>query len=209
MKSKTRSLTLMAILIAVMLVMGFVPNLGYIMIGPVYITLMGIPVVVGTLVLGLRAGLGMGALFALISLVKMFAMPDMFASLVVGEFGKYGIFYMMCLVIPRLLMPLSIWGVSRAVKMKKEILNLGAASLAGSLTNTVGYLLLAGMTLGPVISVCYNVPLEGAAAVVWGIALTNGLPEAVLVTLLCPPIVRALKKTIPPIETVKQKEITQ
>ena len=69
MKTKTRSLTLMAILIAIMLLMGFVPNLGFIMIGPVSITLMCIPVIVATMVLGLKTGLGMGALLSLIHIL--------------------------------------------------------------------------------------------------------------------------------------------
>ena len=111
MKTKTRSLTLMAILIAIMLLMGFVPNLGFIMIGPVSITLMCIPVIVATMVLGLKTGLGMGALFAAISIVKMFTMPDAFSALVVDDFGQYGLTYIVSLIVPRLLIPLVTWGV--------------------------------------------------------------------------------------------------
>ena len=110
MKTKTRSLTLMAILIAVMLLMGYVPNLGFIMIGPISITLMCIPVIIATLVLGLKTGLMMGLLFAVISISKIFVMPDAFSAIVVDDFGKYGVLYMLCLLIPRVLIPVTTWG---------------------------------------------------------------------------------------------------
>ena len=135
MKTKTRSLTLMAILIAVMLLMGYVPNLGFIMIGPISITLMCIPVIIATLVLGLKTGLMMGLLFAVISISKIFVMPDAFSAIVVDDFGKYGVLYMLCLLIPRVLIPVTTWGMGKAMKTKKEYVNLAVASLTGSLTN--------------------------------------------------------------------------
>ena len=208
MKTKTRTLTLMAILIAIMLLMGFVPNLGFIMIGPVSITLMCIPVIVATMVLGLRTGLGMGALFALISVVKMFTMPDAFSALVVDDFGKYGFLYIISLVVPRLLIPLVTWGAGRAIRTKKEYVNLGVASLLGSLTNTAGYLLLVGLALTPFVCSLYGVDPAGAVIVIWTIVLTNGLPEAIAATLICPPIIRALKKVVPRIGAAKSKEIS-
>lgn len=207
MKTKTRSLTLMAILIAIMLLMGFVPNLGFIMIGPVSITLMCIPVIVATMVLGLKTGLGMGALFAAISIVKMFTMPDAFSALVVDDFGQYGLMYIVSLIVPRLLIPLVTWGVGCIMRTKKEFVNLGVASLLGSLTNTAGYLILVGLALTPLICSLYGVDAAGAVVVIWTIVLTNGLPEAIAATLICPPIIRALRKVVPRIGAAKSKEI--
>ena len=206
MKTKTRSLTLMAILIAIMLLMGFVPNLGFIMIGPVSITLMCIPVIVATMVLGLKTGLGMGALFAIISVVKMFMMPDAFSALVVDDFGQYGLLYIVALIVPRLLIPVVTWYVGKAMRTKKDYVNYGVASLAGSLTNTAGYLLLVSFALAPLVCTLYGVDAAGAAAVIWTIVLTNGLPEAIAAMLICPPIVKALKKTVSPIVTKRPKE---
>ena len=59
MKTKTKNLTLTAILVAVMLLFGFTP-IGYIPLGPVQVTLMCLPVIIGTLVLGLRTGFILG-----------------------------------------------------------------------------------------------------------------------------------------------------
>ena len=207
MKTKTRSLTLMAILIAVMLLMGYVPNLGFIMIGPISITLMCIPVIIATLVLGLKTGLMMGLLFAVISISKIFVMPDAFSAIVVDDFGRYGVLYMLCLLIPRILIPVTTWGMGKAMKTKKEYANLAVASLAGSLTNTAVYLILVSLTLTPLLCTFYSVDAAGTVAVIWGIVLTNGLPEAVFATLICPAIARALKKSVPPIMTARQKEI--
>ena len=208
MKTKTRSLTLTAILVAIMLIMGFVPYLGFIILGPVTITLMCIPVIVGTMVLGLRTGIGLGALFAVISIAKMFTMPDAFSALVVGDFGTYGLLYCICLIAPRLLIPVVTWFAGKAMKTKNAFANLGVASLAGSLTNTAGYLFLVSLTLTPLLCSLYNVNAAGAMAVIWTIVLTNGLPEAIAATLICPPIIKALRKTVPMIPKAKPKEIT-
>ena len=209
MKTKTRSLTLMAILIAIMLMMGFVPNLGFIMIGPVSITLMCIPVIIATLVLGLRTGMGMGALFAIISVVKMFVMPDAFSAMVVDDFGSYGLLYILALTVPRLLIPVVTWYAGKWIHTKKDYVNHGLASLLGSLTNTAGYLLLVGAALTPLISALYGVPEAGASGIIWTIVLTNGLPEAVFAMIVCPPITKALKKSVRPITVPQKKETMQ
>ncbi len=209
MKTKTRTLTLTAILIAIMLIMGFVPYLGFIILGPVTITLMCIPVIVGTMVLGLRTGVGLGALFAVISIAKMFTMPDAFSALVVGDFGTYGLLYCVCLTLPRLLIPVVTWYIGKAMRAKKTFVNLGVASLAGSLTNTAGYLALVSLTLTPLLCSLYGVDPAGAMVVVWTIVLTNGVPEAIAAMLICPPIISALQKVVPQLKTVKRKEITQ
>ena len=60
--NKVHKMTLTAILMAIILVMSFTP-LGYLRVGPVAITFLTIPVVIGAVLLGPWYGAFLGAVF--------------------------------------------------------------------------------------------------------------------------------------------------
>lgn len=66
---KTLKLTQLALLIAIEILMAFTP-IGYIMIPPIAATLMHIPVIVGGILMGPKAGAALGTVFGLTSLWK-------------------------------------------------------------------------------------------------------------------------------------------
>lgn len=205
-RRRTRALAVTAILIAIMLLMGFVPNLGFITIGPISITLMCLPVIIATLTLGLRIGFITGALFAVISISKMFLMPDAFSAMVVDQFGSYGLLYMAALIVPRLVIPVSAFVVSKLMRAKSAYLNGAVASVAGSLTNTFLYLIIVRAALLPVVCAIYSIEPAGADAFIWSVVLSNGLPEAIFAGIVCPAVVLALKKAVPSLNTKLTKE---
>ena len=94
---------------------------------------------------------------------------------------------MVNIIVPRLLIPFVVAFVYKAMHAKKEIVNIGVAAVAGSLTNTVLYLGFLYIFFSSVI----------AGGIILSVALLNGIIEAVVAALLCPPIVRALKKSVP------------
>ncbi|MEG1752555.1 MAG: ECF transporter S component [Christensenella sp.] len=185
MKNKTRTLTLTAILIAITLIFGFTP-IGYIATPfGIVITLMCLPVIIGTLTLGWKAGLALAALFAITSIAKI--PTDVFGPTLLA----YNPFMLMVnIIVPRILIPFVVFGVYRAMRTKSEFVNIGVAAVMGSLTNTVLYLTFLYVFFSTVV----------AGAVILSVALLNGIIEAVVAALLCPPIVRALKKTVPTLE---------
>lgn len=184
MKTKTRTLTLTAILIAVTLIFGFTP-IGYIATPfGIVITLMCLPVIIGTLTLGWKAGIALAALFAVTSIAKI--PTDVFGPTLLAA---NPVLLMVNIIVPRLLIPLVVALVYRAMHSKKELLNIGAAAVAGSLTNTVLYLGFLYAFFSGIV----------AGGIILSVALLNGIIEAVVAALLCPPVVRALKKTVPAI----------
>lgn len=184
MKTKTRTLTLTAILIAVTLIFGFTP-IGYIATPfGIVITLMCLPVIIGTLTLGWKAGIALAALFAVTSIAKI--PSDVFGPTLLAA---NPVLLMVNIIVPRLLIPLVVALVYRAMHSKKELLNIGAAAVAGSLTNTVLYLGFLYAFFSGIV----------AGGIILSVALLNGIVEAVVAALLCPPVVRALKKTVPAI----------
>lgn len=197
MKTKTRTLTLTAILVAVTLLFGFTP-IGYIQTPfGIVITLMCLPVIIGTLTLGWKAGIALAALFAITSIAKI--PTDVFGPTLLAY---NPVMLMVNIIVPRLLIPFVVALVYKAMRAKKEVVNIGVAAVAGSLTNTVLYLAFLYAFFSSVI----------AGAVILSVALLNGIIEAVVAALLCPPIVRALKKSIPALGSMapfKKKEIAQ
>ncbi|MEA5001957.1 MAG: ECF transporter S component [Christensenella sp.] len=197
MKTKTRTLTLTAILVAITLLFGFTP-IGYIQTPfGIVITLMCLPVIVGTLTLGWKAGLSLAALFALTSIAKI--PTDVFGPTLLAYNPAM---LMVNIIVPRLLIPFVVAFVYKAMRTQKEAVNIGVAAVAGSLTNTVLYLGFLYAFFSSVV----------AGSVILSVALLNGIIEAVVAALLCAPIVRALKKSVPALGSLtpleKKKETT-
>jgi uncharacterized membrane protein len=69
-KKKVKDMTLMAMFIAIIIVMGFVPFLGYITIIGISVTLIHIPVLIGAVFLGRKGGIILGITFGLTSFFR-------------------------------------------------------------------------------------------------------------------------------------------
>jgi uncharacterized membrane protein len=74
-KSDIQDLTLTAIFAAIIMVMTFVPQIGYIYIGGVPLTLIHIPVLIGVFLLPLKYSLVLGLFFGLGSLLRALGSP--------------------------------------------------------------------------------------------------------------------------------------
>ena len=97
MKTKTSYLTRLALLSAILLIMSYTP-LGYLYIGPIAITFLTIPVIIGSVTMGPGAGAILGLIFGLTSFAKSFSNPMGMA------FISINVVYMFILcVVPRVL----------------------------------------------------------------------------------------------------------
>ncbi len=201
MKKKTRSIVFMAVLMGLMLLFGFTP-VGYIPLPFAVITIMCLPVIIGTLVLGLKMGMGLSLVFILTSIAQLFMAPDALSQVALSE-NPAG--YILCLVIPRLLIPVAAWATARALNGKMPRGGLFVASAVGSLVNTFGYLLMVRALVFNALQAAYTLNAAGANALIWGVALTNGLPEAVIALIVCPFVVMALRKSIPSLDRPKER----
>lgn len=77
---KTLEMAQMAVLIAIILIMSFTP-LGYLRTGGLEISLITIPVVIGAMIIGPKAGLVLGLVFGLTSFYQCFGMSPFGAAL--------------------------------------------------------------------------------------------------------------------------------
>ena len=189
--SRLKTLVLGAILAAVTLVLGMTP-MGIIPLGFINVTIMCIPVVVGTICCGLKVGLILGAAFGIASTCSAFGVSlvptSALVSLLMAE-SPYQVVLMSLL--PRLLLPVVVHLVYRAFAKKSEKLGkvgVSVAAAAGSLTNTVLY-------LGIMLLLFWGNGLDSSKvlAVIGGTGAIAGSLEAVAAAVICYPIVFAVR----------------
>ncbi len=231
MRSKHFKLTGTAMLLALILIAGFVPIIGYIPIGAIKMTWIVVPVVIGTLAFGLRSGVILAFAFAVTSLIQVW-MPGDWLGLQLMSISAWKMIAIIFL--PRLLIPFVTYGVYRILISKGEIyiqmglflllsiialtnintrwfylipagliavgvaffrrgkgrrINYAIASMFGALTNTVFflggiYVLFLGEPAFKTVAEQMGTSLSAVGAFLTGIALSNGIPEAILAFVL-------------------------
>lgn len=179
------NLVMVALLAALIVLMGQTP-LGLIPLGFCNVTLLVIPVAIGTIYLGWKYGLVLGAAFALTSLWSALTRPSALVATLMGASPALAV---VMTVLPRLCIPLVIAGVYHLLKDKQKHVAAIAASVCGSLTNTILYLGL--MLCFYMVCGIENTQVLTLIAVVAGGA---GPMEALAAGVIVPPILAALWK---------------
>ena len=134
-QKKLQDLTLTAVLAGIVILMSFTP-LGYLRVGAVSITFLTIPVAIGAMVVGPSAGLFLGTLFGVTSLIQAI-MGDPVGQLLLGA----NPFLTGCLcIIPRALMGL-LTGILFKLYVQwirgEKIVPMIAGGATASLLNTI------------------------------------------------------------------------
>lgn len=180
-------------MIVILLIFCFTP-LGSVPIGPIVATTAMVPVIISSLTFGKRIGMIMGFMFGLFSFIYwtfiMPAFPTAFLFTPFAESASYkGNFgsIIICFL-PRILI-----GLTSAIMSdvsNKSIMGDIFGSIVGSLTNTVLVIILIFVFFGnnnPVIAG------KGILAVLSATVITNGIPEAIICAIVCPPVAKILR----------------
>ena len=187
-----------AVFLAVMLVLKLT-GLGMIRIAVIDLTLYCVVVVVGTLTIGLKGGLILGTAFGLISFWGAMTAPSLMVSMIQQRSVPW--LLVLC-VVPRALIPVATYLIHKGLSRTglPVHVNTCISAVLGSLSNTVFYLgaMLVIYTLiginTPENLAQINISGKTFAAVLGGIVLSNGLPEAAAAGIVATPIVAAIKK---------------
>lgn len=206
MQSKTKKNTLLlalyALFVALVLVMGLTPYIGYIQITPTSaITIVQIPVVIGACILGPKGGSLLGFFFGLTSLIMVFMGGDALSLLIVGigtGIKPYNLFLIAAILfLPRILTGLVAALVYRAFPKKSAAGSVAAftlAGLSGSLTNTVFYLGGFFLFAREIAYTAMGVDTAGALLGILALAAaTNGVIEAIVSAVVCTAVGRSMK----------------
>lgn len=202
--TKTRRMVMTAGLAAIIIIMAFVPFLGYIPLGVMNATIIHVPVIIGAILLGPESGAFLGLVFGFTSLWKNTFMPNP-TSFVFSPFVTMGPYHgnigslVICLL-PRVLIGLVGYFVYQSLmKRQKSGKNrqrtaLIAAGVAGSLTNTLLVMNLIYLFFGSSYAQASHKAAEGIYGVIIGIICVQGIPEAIVSGILTMAVSRVMMK---------------
>ena len=200
---KTSYMVQLALMIALVVAVSFIPVLGYIPLVVIKATTVHIPVIIGAIILGPKAGAVLGLTMGITSIIKNTIEPSL-TSFVFSPFiavpgsDSGDIRALLIALVPRMLIGIIAGLVYRLFSLfdKKGFLACGAAALLGTMTNTG--LVMGGIYIifGQQYAEAVNVGFEMLGTFIMGIVATNGLAEAAVAMVLCILIVRPLMNAL-------------
>lgn len=201
---KVLGLVQLALFSAIIIIMAFTPFLGYIPLGFTRATIIHIPVIVGSIILGPKKGAFLGFLFGLTSLINNTVNPTA-TSFVFTPFYSIGgtsgnILSLVICFVPRILVgvvPHFVYiGLKKLLEDKKgsEATSLAIAGLSGALTNTLLVMNMIYFFFGSAYAEANKKSMEALYGFIMSIIGINGVPEAIVAAILTAAIGGALLK---------------
>lgn len=200
---KTKQSVLAAMFFAIMLLFALTP-LGFIQIGPIKATLLHIPVIIGSIILGPKIGGFLGFSFGLFSLVTNTVTPSPLSFVFSPFYPVYGtdhgsLWALVIVFVPRILvgiLPFFIYHfLQRKFGNKKDKLSLFMTGLTGSLINTILVMNLIFFLFQGAYANLQGVPAGLALyKAILMIILINGVPEALIAGIATSAVTKVLLK---------------
>lgn len=181
---KTQQLTTIGMLSAICVVLGLT-GYGFIPLPGAKATIMHIPVIIGAIIGGPIVGMTVGLIFGLFSIIQNITTPNILSFAFLNPLVS---------VLPRVLIGLISYYVYKISFIRKESLRIGLAVVIGSLTNTFGVLTMIYVLYAAKFAVSKGIDPSIAAKTIYGIAIINGVPEAIIATIISIPVILAIKK---------------
>lgn len=202
---KTQNMVLLSLFTAIIFLLAFTP-IGIIDLPIMKITILHIPVIVGSIILGPKKGAFLGLIFGACSLIKNTLVPGIssfvftpFVPLPGTDYGSL-LSLVVCFV-PRILTGIIPWFVCNFVQKliskkttSSKNLAFSLAAIAGSFTNTFFVTGLIGILFANAYSIAQGIPSEMLLKFIGGIIIINGVPEALASAVLVPLIYLLLSK---------------
>ena len=191
-KSTSIRIAMLGIFSALIILMTCIPAIGYLMIPGIGIsaTLIHIPVIIGAIVLGVRDGAILGAVWGITSMLRAIVMPQtvldpLFANPLLS-------------VVPRrfvgLVAALVFRGLCRLMQKSatKDIWAAAVAGIAGALVNTILVLGLLALLYPAQAESAFGEGTQALSLIIGTIVSVNGVIEIISAAIVSPAIARAL-----------------
>ena len=199
---KTFQMVLTALFTAIIIIMAVVPYLGYINLVVIKATLIHVPVIIGSIILGPKKGAFLGSVFGATSLINNTFNPSLLSFAFspfysVGDVGG-NFFSLIICFIPRILVgivPYFVYiGIRKLLKEKKgsDWLALPVACVAGALTNTLLVMNLIYICFSEQFAAAKQIAIEAVYGVILSIIAANGIPEAIVAAVIGTAVCKAL-----------------
>lgn len=204
---KTYQMVVTALFTAIIIIMAFVPYLGYINLVVIKATLIHVPVIIGSIMLGPKKGGFLGFVFGCTSLINNTFNPSLLSFAFspfysVGEIGGNFFSIIICFV-PRILVgvvPYFVYiGIRKWFKNKKagDWLALPVAGAVGAFVNTLLVMNLIYVCFSDQFAAAKQIALEAVYGAILAIIAANGIPEAIVAAVLTTAVCKALIGRVP------------
>ncbi|QCI86243.1 ECF transporter S component [Vagococcus zengguangii] len=195
-QSKTKNLVLIAIFTAIIFVLSFTP-IGYIQLGLIKATIIHVPVIIASILLGPKRGAILGFVFGLTSFISNTTAPVV-SSFVFTPFANLpgethgSLLALITCFVPRIMVgvvPFYVYQLLARFMKEKNIVRYVISGIIGSLTNTILVLGSILLLFKDAYAKINQVNTTGLYKIIGGIIFTNGIIEAivagVIVSLVC------------------------
>lgn len=201
-----QSMVLTALFTAIILLTAFTP-LGLIDLPIIKATILHVPVIIGSILLGPKKGAFFGLLFALTSLLKNTMEPSLlsfaFSPLVPVPGTAGGSLWALAICfIPRILVGVVPWLVFEGLKRAggdqpaRRTLWLAVSGASGAIVNTGLVMGMIRLLLSGAFAAAKGIPAEAVGGAVMGIVLANGIPETLAAVVITTAVCTALTKAM-------------
>ena len=199
-RENTRQIALLAMFASIIVLLAYTP-IGFIQLGFIKATIIHVPVIIGSIMLGPKMGAALGGVFGLTSMVSNTMAPVIssfaFSPLIpVPGIGRGSLLALLVCFIPRILVGVFPWFVyhllQKLFKKSRSIPALAIAGIIGSMTNTLLVMHLIYFLFQDAYATVRDVPAEAVYGVILTIIATNGIPEAIVAAVLSTSVCKAL-----------------
>lgn len=194
---KTKTLTLLGVLIAIQVVMTML-NIGLIPLPGIKATALHIPVIVGAVLLGPTEGMILGASMGILSVITNTVQPVL-TSFVFSPFVTIGEqsgnwLSLIVAIVPRILIAVTAYYSYNLVSRldKGKIFAYAVAGVVGALTNTIFVMGGIYVLFGQQYAVATNHAVGELLGVIMAVVVGNGIPEAITAAILVPAVSKPL-----------------
>lgn len=183
-------MTLIAMLVAILIIQTFVPVLGYIPLGPIDVTIVHITVILAAVLFGKSTGLIVGTVWGLLSLIRAYTQPTPFNVVFLNPFIS---------ILPRAIVGWLSAVVFEALDKRTDARwKYSVTAMVGTATNTVlvlgGIYLLAGETYAAALGIPVSALLAALGAVVASNGIIEVIASMIILPLLAVPLIKFLKR---------------
>ena len=185
-KFGTRQLTIIGMLSAISIILGLT-GYGFIPLPMAKATIMHIPVIIGAILEGPIVGATVGLIFGIFSMFQNLTNPNILSFAFMNPLVS---------VFPRILVGIIPYYCYKLTFKNNQLIRIGLSVAIGSLTNTLGVLYMIYILYAERFAQARGINPHTVLKVIFGIGLTNGIPEAIISIIIIIPVIKAVRKTL-------------
>ncbi len=220
-QDKVRDQVILALFTAIVLLLAFTP-IGLIDLPIIKATILHVPVIIGSVILGPKKGAFLGFVFGLSSIIKNTTAPSLLSFaftpfIPLPGLGKGSILSVIICFIPRILVGVTPYFTVKGLEFivnklsgkKNQAIRSAATTVSavvGAFTNTVLVMGMIYLFFKEPYAAANNIPVDTVLTVILGIVGTNGVPEAIVAAVITTPVCLALDRVLGK-KTAKKDEI--